>query len=56
MSDAIEKRTGPLSGNIRALFTDSMELEGANWSADMMDEFKKRRGYDHLPLPAIHSV
>ncbi len=53
MSSEIEKRTGPLSRNIRALFTDSMELEGANWSADMMDEFKKRRGYDifaYLPF------
>ncbi|MBG0859780.1 MAG: glycoside hydrolase family 2, partial [Bacteroidales bacterium] len=33
---------------------DSMELEGANWSSDMMDEFKKRRGYDLLPyLPFV---
>jgi len=54
MSSEIEKRTGPLSGNIRALFTDSMELEGANWSADLMDEFKRRRGYDIYPyLPFI---
>ncbi len=54
MSDAIERRTGPLSGNIRALFTDSMELEGSNWSSDIMDEFKKRRGYDLFPfLPFI---
>jgi len=53
MSDAIEKRTGPLSGNIRALFTDSMELEGSNWTFDMLEEFKKRKGYDlslYLPL------
>ena len=28
MSEAIEKRTGPLTEHIRALFTDSMELEG----------------------------
>jgi hypothetical protein len=54
MSSEIEKRTGPLSKNIRALFTDSMELEGANWSADIMDEFKKRRGYDIFPyLPFV---
>ena len=54
MSDRIESKTGPLSGHIRALFTDSMELEGANWSADMMDEFRKRRGYDIFPyLPFI---
>ncbi|MDP4224524.1 MAG: glycosyl hydrolase, partial [Bacteroidota bacterium] len=54
MSGTIEKRTGPLSLNIRALFTDSMELEGSNWSADMMDEFRKRRGYDLFPfLPFV---
>jgi hypothetical protein len=54
MSDAIEKRTGSLSGNIRALFIDSMELEGSNWTSDMMDEFRKRRGYDLKPyLPFI---
>jgi hypothetical protein len=53
MSGSIEKRAGPLSGNIRALFTDSMELEGSNWSADIMEEFRKRRGYDifkYLPF------
>jgi hypothetical protein len=54
MSSAIEKRIGPLSDNIRALFTDSMELEGANWSAGMMDEFRKHRGYDIRPfLPFV---
>ena len=54
MSEAIEKRIGPLSEHIRALFTDSMELEGANWSSDMMDEFEKRRGYDLFPfLPFV---
>jgi hypothetical protein len=54
MSGAIEKRTGPLSDNIRALFTDSMELEGSNWSAGITDEFKKRRGYDIFPyLPFV---
>lgn len=46
MSDTIQKRTGPLSNHLRALFTDSMELEGCNWNADIAEEFKKRRGYD----------
>ena len=46
MSDKIEARIGPLKGNIRALFTDSMELEGANWTSDMASEFQKRYGYD----------
>lgn len=54
MSGAIERKTGPLAGRIRAFFTDSMELEGSNWSADMMDEFRKRRGYDLFPyLPFV---
>ena len=46
MSDKIETQIGSLKGNIRALFTDSMELEGANWTSDMDEEFKKRYGYD----------
>lgn len=54
MTDAIESRLGPLSGHIRAFFTDSLELEGANWTADMMSEFRKRRGYDLTPyLPLL---
>ena len=53
MSDKIEAQIGPLKGNIRALFTDSMELEGANWTNDMAEEFQKRYGYDiteYLPF------
>jgi hypothetical protein len=54
MSGEIEKRIGPLSGHIRALFTDSMELEGANWSEGIMNEFSKRKGYNIFPfLPFI---
>jgi alpha-L-rhamnosidase len=54
MSDGIQNRIGPLSKHIRSFFTDSLELEGANWTTDMPDEFKKRRGYDLLPyLPFI---
>ena len=49
MSDAIQKQIGPLAGRVRSFFTDSMELEGANWCADMMAEFSKRRGYDPMP-------
>ena len=46
MSDKIEAQIGPLKGHIRALFTDSMELEGANWTSNMAEEFEKRYGYD----------
>jgi hypothetical protein len=56
MSDTIQRQIGPLTGRIRSFFTDSMELEGANWSGDMLDEFKKRRGYDPTPyLPLTMS-
>jgi hypothetical protein len=42
--------------SFRALFCDSMELEGANWCSDFTDEFKRRRGYDVTPyLPFILS-
>jgi len=53
MSDSIEGYIGPLKSRIRALFTDSMELEGANWTDDMAEEFQKRYGYDiteYLPF------
>ncbi|MDX1284916.1 MAG: glycosyl hydrolase, partial [Draconibacterium sp.] len=54
MSDMIQKKTGPLSNHLRAFFTDSMELEGCNWTEDFPEEFKKRNGYDILEyLPFI---
>ena len=49
MTDTIEKRIGPVSGRVRALFIDSMELEGNNWTSDFAKIFKERRGYDVLP-------
>ncbi len=49
MSDTIQQKIGPLSNHIRAFFTDSLEIEGANWCADMAAEFQKRRGYDLMP-------
>jgi hypothetical protein len=49
MSDTIQKKTGPLSNHLRSFFTDSMELEGCNWTGDLAEEFKKRRGYDMMP-------
>jgi hypothetical protein len=54
MSDTIQEKLGPLSSHIRSLFSDSLELEGANWCTDMLTEFQKRRGYDLMPfLPFI---
>ncbi len=54
MSNMIQEKTGALSSHIRSLFSDSLELEGSNWCADMQIEFQKRRGYDLLPyLPFV---
>ncbi len=37
-----------------AVFCDSLEVFGSNWTADFMEEFRKRRGYDLTPhLPAL---
>ena len=46
---------GPLAGKtLKYLYTDSWEVEVANWTPTLREEFKSRRGYDLLPwLPAI---
>jgi hypothetical protein len=50
MSDAV----GPMAKNLRCFFTDSLELEGANWCEDMEKEFLDRRGYALEPyLPFV---
>jgi hypothetical protein len=46
---------GNIGESIRALFCDSIELQGANWTDDLKEEFIKRRGYDiDSYLPLIH--
>jgi len=41
---------------VRSFFCDSIELEGNNWTSILLEEFKKRRGYDLRPfLPALWS-
>jgi hypothetical protein len=52
---AIEKETGlSLSELIRALFCDSIELGGSNWTDDMKEQFVARNGYDISPwLPFV---
>ena len=53
MSDNLFPKLSGLKG-FRAMFCDSMELEGANWCHDFVDEFKRRNGYDVSPyLPYI---
>jgi len=37
-----------------SIFCDSLEVYNSDWSADFLDEFQKRRGYDLKPhLPAL---
>jgi hypothetical protein len=37
-----------------AVFCDSLEVNGENWTPNFLEEFKKRRGYDLTPLlPAL---
>jgi len=46
---------GP-AGPPRAVFCDSLEVYGSDWTPDFMEEFRKRRGYDLAPhLPALVS-
>ena len=41
-------------GNTRAVFCDSFEVEGSDWTDDLLDEFRQRRGYDLQPyLPEL---
>ena len=50
MSETMERYYGKkLANYFRALFVDSMELEGANWGDEFAKEFKERRGYDIVP-------
>ncbi len=37
-----------------AVFSDSLEVYASDWTPDLLDEFRKRRGYDLTPwLPAL---
>lgn len=53
--NALKVRLGAnVSDYIRAFFVDSIELEGANWCDDMIEQFNARRGYDISPyLPFV---
>jgi len=46
---------GPLAGTaLKYLHTDSWEVEVANWTPALREEFRARRGYDLIPfLPVI---
>ena len=54
ISGFITGKVGDMGNYIRAMFCDSMELEGANWNDDLPAEFEKRRGYSLVPyLPFV---
>jgi hypothetical protein len=54
LADALTAKIGDLHPYVRAFFTDSIELEGANWFSGMAAAFQQRHGYDLLPwLPFI---
>ncbi|MEI6603686.1 MAG: glycosyl hydrolase [Verrucomicrobiota bacterium] len=40
---------GKLGDGLRAMFCDSIELSGANWTTDFPEEFRRRRGYPLEP-------
>jgi hypothetical protein len=49
--DALASEGGP---PFHSVFCDSLEVYGADWTADFLAEFEKRRGYDLRPhLPAL---
>ncbi|HTS71269.1 MAG TPA: glycosyl hydrolase [Terriglobia bacterium] len=42
------------NGNLRAMFCDSLEVYGSDWTPGFLSEFQRRRGYDLKPfLPAL---
>lgn len=44
---------GELGDHIRALFCDSIEMSGSNFTDDLFEEFEKRRGYDLKPYVSL---
>jgi hypothetical protein len=55
LAHALEPVLGSNLGQaIRALFVDSIELSGSNWTNDFREEFQARNGYDLMPyLPFV---
>tara|TARA_B110001450_G_scaffold248348_1_gene264424 strand:- start:2184 stop:5006 length:2823 start_codon:yes stop_codon:yes gene_type:complete len=48
-SDFVNGKLGNMGDYLRAVFCDSLELEGSNWCVDMFEQFEKRRGYSIVP-------
>jgi len=52
--DRVAEKLGPELGGrlgdaLRALFVDSIELSGSDWTGDLLEQFRRRRGYDLEP-------
>lgn len=54
-SDALKQALSDEFGErVRSFFCDSIELSGANWTADLPEQFERRRGYSLEPwLPFV---
>ena len=46
--DKLLGAAGP--GGVHAIFCDSLEVYDADWTADLLEQFRSRRGYDLRPL------
>jgi hypothetical protein len=46
--DKLLGAAGP--GGVHAIFCDSLEVYDADWTADLLEQFRARRGYDLRPL------
>jgi hypothetical protein len=52
VGEPLADAAGP--NGIRAMFCDSLEAYGSDWTADLLEEFQRRRGYDlRAYLPAL---
>ncbi|MEK7407560.1 MAG: glycosyl hydrolase [Acidobacteriota bacterium] len=52
VGEKLAAAAGP--GSIRAVFCDSLEVFGSDWTPRLLEEFQRRRGYDLRPwLPAL---
>jgi hypothetical protein len=49
--DKLLGAAGP--GGVHAVFCDSLEVYDADWTADLLEQFRARRGYDLRPLLPI---
>ena len=49
--DKLLGAAGP--GGVYAIFCDSLEVYDADWTADLLEQFRARRGYDLRPLLPI---